>query len=118
MSPLLLITMAAVCNTLALTMLKLAGDQLRAGNGYLAVLEKSWLLLLIGLILYGTSFLLAIKIFSVSTFSRAVPVFVGLNVLSSLAIASLYFRETLSLGILSGSVFIIAGIWLIQANSL
>lgn len=118
MSALLLIIIAALCNALALTMLKVTGDQLKLESHYLVVLEKTWVYLVFGILLYGASFLLAIKIFSISSFSRTVPVFVGLNILSSLAIASFYFKEALSFSLLLGSVFIIAGVWLIQTNSL
>ena len=118
MTPLLLITFAAASNALALTLLKITGDQLQTSGGIVAVLLKMWLFILCAAILYGVSFLLAIKIFSTSSFSKVVPMFVGINVLSSLVIALLYFEETPSISIFLGSMLIISGIWLIQTNTL
>ena len=118
MTNLLLIAFAAASNALALTLLKITGDQLQAAGGIIAVVEKMWLFILCAAALYGVSFILAIKIFSTSPFSKVVPVFVGINVLSSLVIAMLYFEETLTLNLFLGSILIVSGIWLIQTNTL
>ena len=118
MTTLLLITFAAALNALALTLLKITGDQWQAKGEIIAVLEKMWLFILCAAVLYGVSFILAIKIFSTSPFSKVVPVFVGINVLSSLVIAMLYFEESPTLSLMLGSILIVSGIWLIQTNTL
>lgn len=118
MSTVLLIMLAAGCNTLALTMLKIAGDQLRLSGEILTSLERVWVLVIPGVLLYFCSFILTISIFSGSLFSRTLPIFVGINVLSSFVLAFLYFKETISPDIEFGSVLIVSGICLIQANAL
>ena len=117
MSNLLLIIAAAACNSLALTLLKITGDQLRINNALLEVLKVTWIFVLLGMLLYSVSFFLAIKIFSASMFSRAVPMFVGINILSTLLIAVFYFKESLSLSLMLGASLIIIGVWLIQTSS-
>jgi len=117
LNTLILITAAAVCNSLALTLLKITGDKLRITPGFLEVLRSSWLIVLLSTVLYAVSFLLTIKVFSGSTFSRAVPTYVGINIMSTLLIAVLYFRESASFSLAFGSALIIAGVWLIQTST-
>ena len=117
MNILFLIIVAASCNSLALTMLKITGDQLRIHGEIFQALKTSWVLVLLGVLLYGVSFMLTIKIFSGSIFSRVVPMFIGINILSSLLIAIFYFKESISLSLLFGAGLIIAGVWFIQMSA-
>jgi multidrug transporter EmrE-like cation transporter len=118
MSTLILILIAAVCNSLALTMLKITGDRLRTQADILPLPENAILLVFAGLGLYGISFLLTIRIFLDSQFSQAVPMFVGFSILSSLFIAIGYFKEDLTASLILGSLLIIAGVYVINSNAL
>tara|TARA_X000000950_G_scaffold188392_1_gene227770 strand:+ start:1027 stop:1383 length:357 start_codon:yes stop_codon:yes gene_type:complete len=115
---LVLIFAAAVLNSMALTMLKLAGDQLRGSTDLYSYARESWIFVLIGAVLYGFSFLLTIKIFSENALSRAVPTFIAISILCTSLIGIFYFRESYTNSLLIGGGFIILGVWFIQANPL
>ena len=118
MNALLLIVIAAVCNSMAVTLLKLTGDTLRRHMAWLGALKETWLLVILATSLYFVALLLTIKIFSLSTFSRAVPTYVGINIICSLAIAVFFFKESVSANLLIGSALIVAGVSLIQSSAL
>lgn len=118
MNTLFLLALAAASNSLALTMLKFTGDQLRANGTIIDTLKVSWWLVLLGLFFYGFSFLLSIKILSDSLFFRAVPVFIGFNIVFSLLISIVVFKESLSLTATFGALLIVVGVWFIQASNL
>lgn len=118
MSILLWIAAAAVCNSLALATLKVSGDSLRTPGDLLSLPSTSWLILLVGIGFYGMSFALTIKIFSVNDFSRTVPVFIGINIVSSLALALFFFEEKMSTGLIVGSLLIVFGVWIIHSRIL
>lgn len=116
MNTFLLIALAALCNSFALTTLKLSGDSLKTPGDLMSLPASSWLLILAGLGLYAVSFGLTIKIFSVNDFSRTVPAFIGISIVSSLLLAIFFFEEKMSLGLVVGSVLIIAGVWIIHSK--
>ena len=116
MSTLMLITLAAVCNSAALAILKFVGDQFRLNPRIAEVLLTTWWMLLISIILYAISFALTIRIFTDSTFSKAVPTFIGFSVLFALLIAVFYFKESVSAGAFVGCALIVSGVWLVQTG--
>lgn len=116
MNTFLLIALAALCNSFALTTLKLSGDSLKTPGDLMTLPSSSWLLIFAGLALYAISFGLTIKIFSVNDFSRTVPAFIGISIVSSLLLALFFFEEKMSLGLIVGSVLIIAGVWVIHTK--
>lgn len=118
MNTLILLVIAAASNSLALTMLKFTGEQLRINSTLLETLKMSWWLMSLGLIFYGLSFFLSIKILSDSLFFRAVPVYIGFNIIFSLIISILVFKESLSLQAMFGTLLIVIGIWFVQTNNL
>lgn len=118
MSILIWIAAAALCNSLALATLKVSGDSLKTPGDLLSLPSSSWLILLAGVGFYAMSFALTIKIFSVNDFSRTVPVFIGINIVSSLALAFLFFEEKMSAGLVVGSVLIVSGVWIIHSKIL
>jgi multidrug transporter EmrE-like cation transporter len=118
MSNLILLVVAAFSNSLALTMLKFTGDKLRDSGTLIETLKISWWMVLLGLAFYCISFILSIKILSDSVFFRAVPIFVGINIVFSLLISLAVFREPLSLSATFGALLIVVGVWFIQTSSL
>ena len=118
MNTLFLICAAAVSNSIEVTLLKMTGDTLRQQAGILSTLKDTWLYVLIATSLYFLALLLTVKIFSLSTFSRAVPTYVGINIMCSLAIAILFFKESVTTSLVVGSALIIAGVAMIQSSAL
>ncbi len=118
MSNLFLLLVAACSNSVALTMLKFAGDRLRVSATVIEALKTSWWWILLGLVLYFVSFILSIKILSGSAFFRAVPIFIGFNIAFSLLISLAVFKEPLSLSATFGALLIVLGVWFIQTSSL
>ena len=118
MSNLLLIATAALCNTLALVLLKLAGKEMLPDVSVLTFLQKSWMLVFGGAGLYGLSFILTIKILSDNLFLAAVPTFVGINFFFTVLVSLFFFKEPLLLSSLAGVAFIFLGVWLITTGSL
>ncbi len=117
MSTLFLLVLAAASNSLAVTLLKFTGDQLRINGTMVDTLKVSWWLVLLGLFFYGVSFFLSIRIFSDSLFFKTVPTFVGINIVFSLLISLLVFKESFSLTATFGALLIIIGVWFIQTSN-
>lgn len=118
MTILMWIAAAALCNSLALATLKISGDSLKTPGDLLSLPSSSWLIIIVGMGLYAVSFALTIKIFSVNDFSRTVPVFIGINIVSSLLLALFFFQEKMTIGLAVGSVLIVSGVWVIHSKLL
>ncbi|MFK7864337.1 MAG: hypothetical protein AB8B95_08960 [Pseudohongiellaceae bacterium] len=118
MSTLIWIAAAALCNSLALATLKVSGDSLKTPGDLLSLPSSSWFVILLGMGLYAVSFALTIKIFSINEFARTVPVFIGINIVSSLLLALFFFQEKMTMGLLVGSLFIVSGVWIIHSKIL
>ena len=92
MNTLVLLFLAAASNSLALTMLKFTGDHLRLNGSMIEAIKVSWWLVLLGLSFYAFSFFLSIKILSDSSFFRAVPIYIGINIVFSFLISIIVFK--------------------------
>ena len=118
MNGLFIIACASVCNTFALVLLKMAGKQMAPGLSLWLFLHKSWILVLGGMILYGLSFVLTIKILADNTFFTAVPIFVGINFFFTVIVSLFIFKESIMPSSLFGIGFIFLGVWLISTSTL
>lgn len=118
MSNLLLIASAALCNTLALVLLKMAGKGFQHKVDIWSFVQQYWYFIFGGAGLYGLSFILTIKILSDNLFLAAVPTFVGINFFFTVLVSLFFFKEPILLSSLVGVGFIFLGVWLISTGSL
>jgi len=118
MNALLIIAAAALCNNMALLLLKLAGKNIPSAENWLLFATKNWLFIGGGALCYALSFILTIKILADNNFLTAVPTFIGINFLFTVIISLLFFKEPLALSTLLGICLIFAGVWLISTNTL
>ena len=117
MSVLLLISIAAICNNMALLLLKVAGNNLALTENLFLFIQKSGLFILGGALFYCIAFVLTIKILADNTFLTTVPTFMGINFLVTIIISLVFFKESLALQSLLGICFICLGVWLISSSS-
>ncbi len=117
MSALLLIAVAAVCNNIALLLLKIAGKNIALTESLFLFIQKSGLFILGGALFYCIAFILTIKILADNTFLTAVPTFMGINFLVTIIISLVFFKESLALQSLLGICFICLGVWLISSSA-
>lgn len=117
MNTILLIFISATCNSFALFALKLAGGKLKLSPSFAEMLISHWYLVAVALAFYGISFLLTIQIFSASSFTLAVPTFIGFNFIISILIASGYFKEAITPSIIFGITLILAGTVIISVST-
>ncbi|MFT5716358.1 MAG: multidrug transporter EmrE-like cation transporter [Oleiphilaceae bacterium] len=118
MSALLIIATAALCNNIALLLLKLAGKNIALTGNLLAFVQKSGFFILGGAFFYALSFILTIKILADNSFLSAVPTFIGINFLFTVIISLFFFKEPLALSSIAGICLILSGVWLISTNSI
>ncbi len=117
MNSLLLISVAAICNNLALLLLKVAGRNIALIENLFLFIQKSGILILSGVLFYSISFILTIKILADNPYLTAVPIFVGINFLVAIIISVVFFKESMTFQSLLGVLLICLGVWLISSNS-
>lgn len=117
MSSLLLISVAAICNNVALLLLKVAGKNIALTENLFLFIQKSGLFIFSGVLFYGISFILTIKILADNTYLTAVPTFIGINFLVAILISVVFFKESLALQSVLGICLICLGVWLISSSA-
>ena len=117
MSSLLLISAAAICNNIALLLLKIAGKNIVLTENLFLFIQKNGLFIFGGALFYGIAFILTIKILADNTFLTAVPTFMGINFLVTIIISLVFFKESMALQSLIGICFICLGVWLISSDA-
>jgi len=117
MSSVLLIFAAAVCNNIALLLLKIAGKNIALAENLFLFVQKSGLFILGGALFYCISFILTIKILADNTFLSTVPSFMGINFVIAIIISLTFFKESFTLSSLIGICFICLGVWLVSSST-
>ncbi|MBP0634006.1 MULTISPECIES: hypothetical protein [unclassified Cupriavidus] len=110
----LLALVSVLCNVAAQVMIKVAGRH-GVGNDGMASWFSPWLLLAIAL--YGSSFLLTVKVFAVNPLSMAAPLMAGATFLLVAIASTIVFGESISLGRAFGICLIVGGIFVLARGA-
>lgn len=116
----ILVVVAALCNSLAQTSLKQAtiAKTFDIGlNLQSALFILTTPLIWIGLVLYFVAFFLSIKIFERMELSFVSPIFMALVFLMVFIFGNLFFKETLTTNKVLGTFIIIVGIFVLTRGA-
>lgn len=72
--------------------------------------------IIIGLVLYGLSFIIWLRVLTISDLSRAYPIFATIVFLLTTVISILFFKENVSLLRFIGIIVILVGIFIVARN--
>ncbi|ODC04851.1 hypothetical protein BFW38_16245 [Terasakiispira papahanaumokuakeensis] len=111
-----LIVLGAICNNLALVMLKLAGPGIRWTDGQLIFTLPGLACLVGSIAAYGLAFLLTLKIFAIFQFSVAVPVFIGFQFVLTALMGYWVFHESINGVTWLGMAVILLGVVLVAVG--